>query len=247
MKAVILAAGFSTRLFPLTKNFPKGLLKIKDKPIVSYVTEDLLRTKDITETVLISNDCFSHLFRNWINQEHKGKITVLNNRVTCLEKRLGAIGDLLFALHETGWNDDVLVTTSDTLSSLRMTDFISFYKKHNTIVTAIYKTNDINKIAGKLGCAVIKEDKLIDFIEKPETPPSLYMGVPFYIFPKKTLSLIKVYANEGNILDAPGSILSWFLTKESIYAFKVKGYYFDVGTVEVYKTLQTRFLTEKDH
>ena len=240
MKAIILAAGFSTRLYPVTKNFPKALLPIGNKTIVSYVVEEILAIKQIDEICLITNHCFFQLFKDWKEKNFpKKKIQIINNKVDCLEKRMGAIGDLNFVLEKTGWQDDILVVASDTLTSLKINKLLAFFKKNRGVVTGVFKAKDKSEIAHRLGCALIKENRLDGFIEKPTHPQSLYMGVPYYIFPKESLPLVRQYAKIGKNLDSPGSILTYLIGKIPTYAYRQDdGYYFDVGTVETYNTVK---------
>lgn len=237
MKAIVLAGGFSTRLYPLTEYFPKALLPIGGKAILSYTLDQLVRIKLIDGIALISNHRYSGIFKPWLRAEYGKKIRLFDNMVSNPEQRFGSIGDLLYVLTHTGWHDDIIVVASDTLTSLSLSEFISFFGKHRGIVTAVYKTSDPSIIAGKLGCAIIDGAKLVAFVEKPEIPQSPYTGVPFYIFPREVLSLIRQYFDEGNASDAPGSILPWLLTKVPAFAFDVSGYYYDVGTLEMYNTV----------
>lgn len=238
MKAIILAGGFSTRLYPLTHKFPKGLLPLGGQELASYVADDILRTPAISETALVTTACFEADFGTWIDKRYPGKIRLIGNGVTCLEERLGAIGDLLFALEKTGWDDDILVATSDTYSSLKIADFVAFFNRHPGVATVAYLASSPAVIANRLGCATLKGERVTAFIEKPAVPPSLYIGVPFYLFPKASLASIRQYRAEGHKLDAPGSIITWFLEREPVYAYEMKGYYYDVGTPQAYHSLQ---------
>lgn len=243
MKAIVLAAGFSTRLYPMTKNFPKALLPVGNKTIVSYVIEEILAIKEIDEIYLVTNDCFYRHFLDWQEKNYpKKKIKIINNNVSCSDKRLGAIGDLNYVLEKLAFKDDVLVVASDTLTSLKVKDFVFFFKKNRGVVTGIFKAQKKSEIANRLGCAVVKGNKLVGFVEKPDNPPSLYMAVPYYIFPKESLSLINQYFKIGKNLDSPGSILTFLIGKIPTFVYRQDdGYYFDVGTSDVYDRVKTKF------
>lgn len=238
MRAIILAGGFSTRLYPLTHNFPKGLLPLGGRELAAYVADDILQTPAVSETALVTTACFEAAFADWAHKRYPDKIKLISNGVSCLEERLGAIGDLLFALEKTGWDDDILVATSDTFSSLKTADFVSFFNRHHGVTTAVHLTSSPAVIANRLGCATVEGERITAFVEKPAIPPSLHIGVPFYIFPKASLSLIRKYRDEGNKLDAPGSIIGWFLKRGPVYGYPLKGYYFDVGTPQAYRALE---------
>jgi glucose-1-phosphate thymidylyltransferase len=237
MKTIILGGGFSTRLYPLTEFFPKSLLKIKDKEIVKYLIEDLLLT-DHGDIACVSNNRYFDTFDKWFKENYP-QIQLINNGINMPENRLGAIGDIIFTLKQTGWNDDLLVLSSDTLSSLKLKDFINFYECHKGVLNAVFDTKDKNVIRKKLGCVKINEEhEIIEFEEKPESPKSTLTSIPYYIFPKSIIPLIKKYKKEGHNLDAPGSIIHWLIQKTRVFAFLETGYYYDVGTIEIYNLLK---------
>jgi glucose-1-phosphate thymidylyltransferase len=240
MKVIVLAAGFSTRLYPLTHYFPKGLLPIHGTAITGYVLNDLVKNTKIKDIAFLTNHRYAPLFDVWLKANY-ATIKLIDNGVTEVDKRLGAIGDLLYVLNQTNWNDDLLVLSSDTLTSLKLSEFIEFFQTHRGVVNSIFDTKDAEIIRKKLGCAVIAGEKIIQFIEKPENPPTTLTSIPFYIFPKEAIPLIRQYVSEGNPLDAPGSIVPWLIGKLPVFAFKTTGYYFDVGTIEVYNKLAAEF------
>jgi len=249
MTAIILAAGFSTRLYPLTEKMPKGLLDMGGKQIASFAADDLVSQKEIGKKYLITSSCFASAYRKWIDTNYPDSIELLENGVTCSDDKLGAIGDLLYAIREKGIVDDLLVMPSDTLTSLKLKEFLAVSKGRDGVTTAVFKTDDTLKIAGRLGCAVLDSDRITRFVEKPENPPSSYMAVPYYFFPKKTLPLIIQYGKGDNALDSPGSILAWLTGKVPVYAYEVRGFYHDVGTPQDYGSLKNTWgtISPTDH
>lgn len=238
MKTIILAGGFSTRLYPKTEFFPKSLLQIKGKEIVKYLIEDLLTTHP-ESIVLVSNSRYFETFESWLKKNYP-RVILLNNGVDSPASRLGAIGDILFALNNSGWQDDILVLSSDTLSSLKLKDFLKFYESHRGVINAVFDTKNPEIIKNKLGCVKINADsEIVEFEEKPVLPKSTLTSIPYYIFPKETVPLINKYKKEGGSLDTPGSIIHWLIGKVPIFGYEVKnGYYFDVGTLETYSKLE---------
>lgn len=246
MKTLILAAGFSTRLKPLTDNFPKGLLKIKGREIILGILNKVTSLDSLNDFTLITNQvCFPHFTKfidNFNNTTLSGtnkKIKVLSNKVSDEKKRLGAIGDLLLALETIGTDEDILVLPSDTVVSLDFTKLVQFYNKNQGFVNVVFDAGDKEIIRGKLGCAEVKGDKLISFEEKPQEPKSTFQSVPIYIYPKEFLPLVKEYANDpNNNLDSPGAIVPYLIDKVPTFAYQIKdGYYYDVGTIEVFEEL----------
>lgn len=240
MHCIILAAGFATRLYPLTHNFPKALLPIKGRAIVDYLIEDALKQKEISSITLITNDKFYSLFKKHVqNAFPENNITVVNNGVKDESQKNGAIKDLQHVLLTEKINDDVLVLASDTYTSLKLQDLIRFYKQFKNITTAVYDGNNKERIRNKLGCAVIEKNKLIQFIEKPVDPPSTLMAIPFYIIPSQKLPLVSSYLKENNA-DAPGNFISWTVKNNPVYAFNIgSGYYHDIGTKELYEKIKS--------
>ena len=241
MNVLILAGGFSTRLYPLTKTSPKALLPLAGKPIVNYAVDQLISISGLNKWVLVSNHVFVQSFSEWKDQYYPGQnIYIIDNGVRTIEERLGAVGDILFALEHTQWNEDMLVIASDTVSSLRFNNFLDFFKTHRWVANAVYKVDDTEKIKNRLGCVIKEGDKIVDFIEKPENPPSLFTSIPYYIFSKETLQFIKEYGRDkNNSLDTPGSLIAWMVKKTTVFAYDIgPGYYFDVGTIETYESLK---------
>lgn len=244
MKALILAAGFSTRLYPLTQNFPKGLLEVGGKPIISYLLDELVKLPNIDETALITNQvCYPHFQKFLAEHDDYFHITLVNNEVETEDKRLGAIGDLVYALDVLGWEDDLLVLPSDTLVSINLQKLLNFYKKQRTFVNVVFDAGDKEIIRNKLGCAQVQGDKLISFEEKPAQPQSTWQSVPIYVYPQRVLNLVRKYsADKNNNLDAPGSVIPYLLKYVPASAYKLEsGFYYDVGTPEALAQLQTKF------
>lgn len=239
MKSIILAAGFSTRLYPITQNFPKALLPVHGKEIIGYMLDDLVRQSTIDEIVLVTNKRYYPIFQTWINANPDYQhIEVIHDGSEHKDTRLGAIGDLQFVLDKKGWDDDILVLPSDTLFSVRFSEFISFFNTHQKFASIVRDCGDKEMIRNTLGCAEVEGEKLISFEEKPAEPKSSYLSVPVYLYPQHTLPLIKQYLEEGNNPDSPGAILPWLLEREACVAFPIEnGFSHDIGTLEAYNEI----------
>ena len=240
MKTIILAAGYSTRLYPLTLNFPKALLPIQGTEIIKYMLDDLIKTPGIDEITLVTNHRYFPLFQTW-TKTYFPAIEVIDNGTTSKENRLGAIGDLQFVLDKKKWNDDILVLPSDTLFEFKLSEVLNIFKKYKGFTSVVRDCGDLEIIREKLGCAEIKDDQLISFEEKPKQPKSTYLSVPVYIYPKQTLPLIQEYIDAKQNLDSPGAIIPWLLTKTDCYVYDMgSGYSYDVGTVEMLNELNEK-------
>jgi glucose-1-phosphate thymidylyltransferase len=246
MRALILGGGFSTRLYPLTEFYPKGLLQVGDKVVTQYVIDEIIKT-GIHDIAIVSNNRYYKKFSEWVDKQYqKYQFQLVNNGVDVPEKRLGAIGDLVFALNVMKWNDDLLVVASDTLVSLNIQDYLDFFTTHQGVVIAV-KSLPEDDIRNRLGCVELQGNTVIGFEEKPENPKSSYSSVPYYIFPKESIPLIKQYVLEGNPADAPGNIIPWFLGKIAVNAYIINdGYYYDIGTSETLENVRKIFNSASD-
>ena len=236
MKCLILAAGYATRLYPLTENFPKPLLEVKGKPILDYLISDLETTGYINEYIVISNHKYINNFINW-QKMHKEKITILDDGSISNEERLGALKDIKYALDKLDIKEDVLIIAGDNLLDFSLKDFLSYARKINSSCVMYYEMDDINKLK-KTGVLEIDRNNLvIGMEEKPENPKSHYSCPPFYYYLNKDLRMINDAFNNKNNIDAPGSFVKYLYNKTKIYAYKMPGNRYDIGTLESYQKI----------
>lgn len=133
MKCVLLCAGYATRMYPLTENFPKPLLDIKGKALIDYLIDDIENNNLIDEYIIISNHKFINHFNNWKdNNKYKNKISLLDDGSTNNDNRLGAVKDILFAIENANINDDLLVLAGDNLLDFSLKGFIDFSIEKNS-------------------------------------------------------------------------------------------------------------------
>lgn len=245
MKAIILLAGYAVRLYPLTKDKPKALLTINDQPLMDLLFEKLDKIKQIDEAILISNARFYKNFVDW-SKTYKGnkKITVLNDGTTCNEDRLGAIGDLIFAIKECKIDEDIMVLAGDHYFKFELKDFYNFYQKYETdcCIGDIIEDKEYLK---QFGVGVLNKDNiLIEMQEKPQNPKSNYRILAFYLYKRSTLPLLNTYIKEGNNPDSPGNFLSWLYKRQPVHVYIVDKECVDIGTLNVYQALDKRVREE---
>lgn len=232
MKALILAAGYATRLYPLTKEYPKPLLEIGRRPIISYIVDKLKKIDSIDEILVVTNSKFINKFKLW----RKGvildkKITLIDDLTHNNADRLGAIGDISFVLKKKKINDDLLVIGGDNLFSGNLKNFILFAKKNKPDVSiGLFRLNS-RKDAMRYGVAKINSNKrIIDFKEKPLNPQSNFVAMCLYYIPQIRLGLIKDYISiSNNKVDATGKYIGWLKERQDIFGFVFKGSWFDIG------------------
>ena len=239
MKAIILAAGYATRLYPLTKNTPKALLDIKGTTILDHILEKVEKINEINEIVIVSNNKFYSNFLNW-KKTYKGKclVTILNDNTNSNEDRLGAIGDINFAIETKKINEDIIILASDNYFSFELTNLYEYYKEKNSdCITGTYADEELLAQKRFAVAKIDNTDQVIDLEEKPDNPKSNIIAYAIYIYKKETLPLFKEYLNEGNSKDAPGNFPSWLHKKKPIYCYKFTGSCIDIGTVEAYNNI----------
>ncbi len=235
MKCILLAAGYATRLYPLTVDKPKSLLEVGGITILEHILRKVEKVESIDTVYIVTNDKFYGQFSNWVaSYQCPGTIKVLNDHTCSNDDRLGAVADIRFVLDAEKVDDDVLVMAGDNLFEFDLRDFVAFYRQvgHDCISTHVL--NDVNELRRTGVADLDKDSRVLSFKEKPKEPRTRYAVPPFYIYQKSTLRLIGQYLDEGNNPDAPGNFIPWLITKKDVYAFKFKGMRFDIGTVESY-------------
>jgi len=232
MKCILLCAGYATRLFPLTENFPKALLKVGEKSIIDYILEKVNEIDEIDEIYLVTNAKYAPHFEKWATEKNNEKpIHVFNDGTSSNDDRLGAIGDIQFTIDNANINDDILVLATDNLFDFKLSDFNEFYKTKSAPCVCVRKEN-VESLK-RLGVALLDSDmKILDFEEKPAEPKSEYAVYAEYIYPKEVVPMIKQYLSEGNSCDAPGNLVAYLYKKMPTYAYEFEGSCYDIGTHE---------------
>lgn len=233
MKCILLCAGYATRLFPLTQNFPKALLEVGGRAILDYTLDEVNSIDEIDHIYLVTNAKYTPHFEEWAKSKNNIKpITVFNDDTTNNDDRLGAIGDMQFTIEKAGIDDDILVLATDNLFTFKLKDFVEFYKTKNAPSVCVREEEDINLLK-RVGVAKLDEDmRIVDFVEKPAEPQSKYAVYAEYIYPKNVLPMIKTYLEEGNSCDAPGNLVAYMYKRLPTYAYAFNGVCYDVGTHE---------------
>lgn len=240
MNCLIIAGGFNTRLEKITKGTPKGLLEVNNTPIISNLLDKALRLRSIDNYALITNNKYLPNYHQFLQSKPQyQKIRLISNGVDANEDRLGAIGDILFALRKLRWDDDLLILPSDTLINIKLPRLIQFFNYHQKITNVIADVKDKGLVANKLGCVKIDKNKIIDFEEKPARPKTTLTSVPIYIYPRDEQNLILRYSEKGFSLDSPGAIMPWLIKQTDVLGLMIEsGGYKDIGTPQSYRTVK---------
>ena len=237
MKCLILAAGYATRLYPLTENYPKPLLEVAGKPILDWLIDDMSKTGQIDEYIIISNHKFAHIFEKWSN----GRYTILDDGTTNNDNRLGAVKDIQFAIEQLNLDDDLLVMAGDNLLDFSLSGFINFaQEKQATCVMRYFETDEAR--LHKTGVAEINEQGLIlSMEEKPANPKSNWCIPAFYYYTREDARLIKKGIESGCGIDAPGSFIAWLSTQTNVFTYEMPGKRYDIGTLASYEEVKHTF------
>ena len=237
MKALILAAGYATRLYPLTINQPKPLLPVGGRPMIDYIMDKLEKLPEIDEIYVVTNNRFFKHFETWAsNHSASKKITVINDKTLSNEERLGAIGDMQLVIKEAKIDDDLLIIAGDNLFSFKMDDFIKFAKGRSPNCSIVLHNIGTLEEARRYGVVKIDENnKLLTFAEKPLEPESTLVAICLYYFPKKKLSKVAEYLSQSEHKDAPGAYISWLVQNDDVYGFIFDEEWYDIGDKHIYE------------
>jgi glucose-1-phosphate thymidylyltransferase len=238
MKLLILAAGYATRLYPLTQNQPKPLLPVAGKPMIDHVIEKFDECPEIDEIYVVTNNKFTEHFNRWAVEASKRypnrKIQVFNDGTTSDADKLGAIGDIHFVMKQTNLNDDLVIVAGDNLFSGGLREYVQHAKKKG-IVIGVYDVKDLEAIKKYNNITLDSEGRVTFFEEKPKDPKGTVTAIALYHYPRKALALIEKYIAEGNNPDQPGRLVQWLYTREPVYTYLVRGEWLDIGSKETYE------------
>lgn len=236
MKVIILAAGYATRLYPLTLTRPKPLLPVAGKPMVDYVLDNLSPIEGIDRIYVVTNAKFADQFQQWADgyrsERRKLDFTVVNDGSTDDTNKLGAIGDLHLVLTREQVDDDVVVVAGDNLFSDTLEEFGRFCRDKAAPVLAVYDVGDLEEIRKYNSITVDAEGRITFFEEKPQQPTSTLTGIALYYYPRAALALIRQYVAEGNNPDQPGRLVQWIYPRTPVYTWRVPGLWYDIGSKE---------------
>ena len=236
MKCIILAAGYATRLYPLTENFPKPLLSVGGRPILDWLTDDISSSGEVDEYIVVSNHKFISHFTSWAEKSPLN-ITVIDDGTTANENRLGAVRDIELALKTLPADSDALIIAGDNVLSFSLKSFINYALNKKASCVMRYYEKDAERLKK---CGVILtdgDDRVIDMTEKPAQPKSNWCCPPFYYYTAQDLSRCGECIRSGIGADAPGSFAAWTAQNSALYAMEMPGMRYDIGNLEGYKKI----------
>ena len=240
MKCLILAAGYATRLYPLTENFPKPLLKVQDKTILDWLVDDIDGAGLVDEYIVISNHKFANHFQEWAAGKHQ-KITVVDDGTSTNETRLGAVCDIRFAVDSLGLTGDMLVIAGDNVLDFSLQHFVRYAdKKQTSCVMRFHEPSEAR--LHKCGVLEIDDsDRIMSMEEKPAQPKSHWVCPPFYYYTAEDAARIPAAIADGCGTDAPGSFIAWLCRHTTVHAMEMPGRRYDIGNLQSYEEVQNQY------
>ena len=240
MKCLILAAGYATRLYPLTENFPKPLLPVGEKTILDWLVDDIDTLGAIDAYCVISNHKYAGHFEGWASKKAQ-KILVVDDGTSSNETRLGAVKDIQFAIDALSLDDELLVIAGDNVLDFSLTKFIAYAREKGTSCIMRYYEPDGKRLK-KCGVAQVDaDDRILSLEEKPAAPKSNWCTPPFYYFTKEDARLVKAGIEAGCGTDAPGSFIAWLCQQVAVHAMEMPGSRYDIGNLDSYRRVQETY------
>jgi len=247
MEALILAAGYATRLGDLTKDTAKPLLPVGARPMIDYIFRQLADTPEVRRVNVVTNDRFAAQFAGWATGHGDGKaISIVNDQTTSDANKLGAVGDIQLVLRRNEIDDDLLIVAGDNLFDFELPAFVDFFQTHGTSV-GLYDTQDLEIMRHYAAVQVEPStQRIVDFVEKPAQPGSTLAATCIYLWKREHLALIDLYANSGaHSMDAPGHYIQWLTKQVDVYGFPIPGDWRDIGTPEQYAQACSDYATQE--
>lgn len=245
MIALLLVAGYATRLYPLTINTPKPLLPISGRPMLDYIVDEIDTLPDISSICLISNHRFAGHFEQWASSRRlvspNTPIIVLDDGTTDDSNKRGAIGDIQFAIDTLKIDEDVVIIAGDNLFTYRLKDMRDHFMKIRRDLLIAITVPDKNQLRSLAVANLDEQGKVLKMAEKPQEPESDTAIYATYFYLRETLPLIKKYLDDGNTPDSPGNFPSWLYKRQDVFAYLAEGTCIDIGTHENYKDVTDHF------
>ena len=238
MKVIVLAAGYATRLYPLTLDKPKPLLPVAGRPMLEHVLQHVLPIGGIDRVYIVTNAKFASHFQAWADgyraSENLGKLSfvIVNDGSTDDTNKLGAIGDIHYVMRSQKVDDDLIVVAGDNLFSESLEQFGRLAREKKTPLLALYDVGDLEAVKKYNSISLGKDGRITGFEEKAKEPKSTLTGIALYHYPRHVLPHIRQYIAEGNNPDQPGRLVQWLFPKMPFYTWRVPGIWFDIGSKE---------------
>ena len=243
MKTIVIAAGYATRLYPLTENFPKPLLEIGKSTILDRLLDDIDTIPEVDGHIVVTNHKFAGIFRKWA--EKRPNVTILDDGTSTNETRLGAVRDLILALETFGIDEDILVVAADNILDFSLRGFVEEFRRRGTSMIMCYHEPEIYKLQRTGVIEVDESMRVLQMQEKPQVPVSHWAVPPFYIYRREDLPLIRASISGGCGFDAPGNLAHYLVDRTPVHAWPMPGGRFDIGSLDTYEEARRRYAAQR--
>ena len=245
MKTIVLAAGYATRLYPLTESFPKPLLEIGHSTILGRMLDDIDTIPEVDGHIIVTNGKFADIFRHWVAERPSvplaKPVKVLSDGTFTNETRLGAVRDLLLAIETFGLDEDLLVVAADNILDFSFRGFVEEFKRRGTSMIMCHHEPSVERLR-RTGVIEVDDDfRVLQMQEKPQEPVSHWAVPPFYIYRKEDLPLIKGAIDGGCGFDAPGNLAHYLVDRTVIHAWPMPAGRFDIGSLDTYEEAKRKY------
>jgi len=233
MKAVVLAGGYATRMWPITKHRPKMFLPVGESTVIDQIFAELEDDDRVTDVYVSTNERFAPDFEAYLAESEFEKPELSVEDTTGESEKFGVIGALAQLVEREGIEEDLVVVAGDNLISFDVSEFVDFFEAKSAPALAAYDVGSRER-ATSYGLVELEDDRVVDFQEKPDDPNSTLVSIACYAFTADTVGLLETYLAEDNNPDEPGWFIQWLQSREDTYAFTFDGAWFDIGTPESY-------------
>ena len=237
MDGIILAGGFAKRMWPLTKNKPKQLLNLAGRPMLDYVIESL-STLDLDRIIVSVNSFFAPQFQDYLDSNTGFKnVELFVEESDSEDQKLGALGALNLLFKNKNLKGPVFIAGGDNLSDFDLTKMVTVYSESKSDVIGLFDVENV-ELAKLYGIADLEDNKIIDFVEKPSTPPSTLAATAYWLLSESGIANFFSYISEGGDRDAMGNFLAWNVKRNSVDSVSFKGNWYDIGSLDSYSEAQ---------
>ena len=227
MNALLLAAGYATRLRPLTENFPKPLLPVGGKPMADHILERIREVRDVQAVHVVTNARFAGFFAEWARERD---VVVHDDGTSSDEDKLGAIGDIDFVVRRAGLDaDDLLVVAGDNLFDFSLAEYVAWWRGKDGSAIAVYDVGELELMRKYAEVELDDDERVTSIVEKPAEPQSTLAAIATYIYAREHVPLVARYLAEGNSPDAPGNFVVWLHSRAPVYGYRFAGEWRDIG------------------
>jgi glucose-1-phosphate thymidylyltransferase len=230
LKAIVLAAGYATRLRPLTDTWAKELLPVGGRPIIDRIVDAVDEVDEVDAVHVVTNSRKAPAFNAWAQGRD---VVVHDDGTSSNDDRLGAIGDMQFVVDQAGLDDHLLVIAGDNLFDFSLSEYVAFWRSKGRASAVAVRDVGSRELASQYGVVALNSDgRVTDFVEKPVDPPSTLAAIATYLYHRDHVPLIRDYLASGESADQPGRFTAWLQAREPVYGWVFDSTWYDIGNHE---------------